>query len=353
MSIRAGALRAICAAFFVSCIGASCGQSALGLFPGVVNDPHNLSLRRAIFEFGKTRMCGEMQKRSMPLKLHEEDPVIGRFYPTSCLAQTLPNDNLQVQFGGGGYVWTNLTQRMSFDAGGSVEYDTDFLMDGSTMYVYFRQKATTAANFNVKLVEQPQALSVASLPFGGNATGASVANSLGSQILKSEIAKGFTVIRAANGDVEFGLGVIEKGSHPPSPHLGGGGKNVLLSDRSEVHQNQRDFVGPIEIPDGSKLSLTLAIDGAPAIDVIVIPRSMGEAWLQQYTTAAATTPPPSVPMLDEPVYSGVTWRRAVSLPAGLYYVVLDNTPTAGRTAPPGYAKDDRAALVNYALSLDD
>jgi hypothetical protein len=224
-------------------------------------------------------------------------------------------------------------------------------MDGSTMYVYFRQKSTTAASFTIKLVEQPQALSVASMPFGGS--GQNVANTLGAQILKGEIAKGFTVIRASNGDVEFGLGVVEKGSHPPSPRLASNGKSVLLNDRSEVHQNQRDFVGPIEIPDGAKLNLTLAIDGAPAIDVIVIPRSTGEGWLQQYTTFAATTPPPALTMLDEPVYSGAIWRRTLSLPGGLYYVVLDNTPTAGRTAPPGFAHDDRAALVNYALSLDD
>jgi len=189
------------------------------------------------------------------------------------------------------------------------------------------------------------------MPFGGG--GQNVANSLGAQILKGEIAKGFTVIRAANGDVEFGLGVVEKGSHPTSPKLAANGKNVLLNDRSEVHQNQRDFVGPIEIPDGDKLSITLQIDGAPAIDVIVVPRSTGEAWLQQYTTQAVTTPPPAIPMLDEPVYSGAIWRRTLSIPPGLYYVVLDNTSTAGRTAPTGFAKDDRAALVSYTLALGD
>jgi hypothetical protein len=352
MSIRVVILRSLCAALFLSFLGASCGQGTLGIMPGVVNDPQNLSLRRAIFEFGRGRLCGEVQKRSMPLRLHNEDPVTGRFFPSTCFTQTLANNNLLVQFGGSGFIWTNLTQRMSFDASGAVEYDTDFLMDGSTMYVYFRQRSTSAASFTIKLVEQPQAMSMAGLPLGGNGQG--VANTLGAEILKHEIEKGFTVIRAANGDVEFGLGVIEKGSRPMSPYrVDSSGETLLANERSEVHQNQRDFVGPFEIPKGARLNVSLSLDGAPAIDVIVVPRSIGEVWLQTYVTQAVTTPPPGLPLLDEPLFSGAVFRRSLSLPAGLYYIVLDNTATAGRSAPPGFARDDRAAMVSYAIALDD
>ena len=39
---------AVAAAALLSNLGASCGQRNLALLPGVVNDPHNLSLRRAI-----------------------------------------------------------------------------------------------------------------------------------------------------------------------------------------------------------------------------------------------------------------------------------------------------------------
>jgi hypothetical protein len=352
MSIRVVIVRALCAVFLLSCLGASCGQRALGLMPGVVNDPSNLSLRRAVFEFGRSRICPEVQKRGLPLKAGDEDPVIGRFFPTTCFTQQLANNNLLVQFEGSGFAWTNLTQRMSFGASGAVEYDTDFLMDGSTMYVYFRQKSTPAANFTIKLVEQPQALTMAGTPIGVGAQG--VANSLGAQLLKGEISKGFTVIRAENGDVAFGLGVIEKGGLPRAPfRVNENGQTLLANERSEVHQNQRDFVGPIEVPSGARLSINLAIDGAPAIDVLLLPRSIGEIWLQTYTTQAVTTPPPGLPMLDEPVFSGASWHRDLTLPAGLYYLVLDNTATAGRSAPPGYARDDRAALVSYAIALDD
>ena len=51
--------------------------------------------------------------------------------------------------------------------------------------------------------------------------------------------------------------------------------------------------------------------------------------------------------------SPILWRRTVPLAAGSYYVVLDNTATAGVTAPAGHAHDDRAALVSYGVQIGD
>jgi hypothetical protein len=121
-----------------------------------------------------------------------------------------------------------------------------------------------------------------------------------------------------------------------------------------VHQNQRDHAGPFEITGKNQaLYLSVNVDGAPGIDVMVVPRGIGEAWLVQYTTAAAPTAPPASALLDEPATQGMVWRRTVPLPPGQYYVVFDNTAAAGRTQPPGYAGDDRAALVSYAVELGD
>jgi hypothetical protein len=286
-----------------SLTGASCGQSALGLLPGVVNDPGNLSLRRAILRFGTERMCAEMSKRSMPLRLHPEDPAIGRFFATQCATAELASGDLAVQFSGFGYVWTNLTGRITFEASGAIQYDTDFLMDGSTMYVYFRQRQTSSSTFNTRVVERPQASLLAALPFGG---GRDLGSSVGGQILKSEIAKGFTVVRSSGGSAEFGLGVVERGQHPSlTPfRVTDSGKPILANDRSELHQNQRDFVGP------------------------------------------------AAPLLDEAVTAGGVFKRTLSVPPGLYYLVVDNTPNAGRTQPPNVAGDDRAAMVSYGIALD-
>jgi hypothetical protein len=89
------------------------------------------------------------------------------------------------------------------------------------------------------------------------------------------------------------------------------------------------------------------------VDVLLVPRAAGEQWLQAYLTQAAPPPLPAAPLLDEPVYSGAPWRRTVPLPEGQYYLVIDNTNAAGRTQPTTYARDDRAALVSYAVETGD
>ena len=352
MSVRAALWRVLSVAFCLSFVGASCGQKSLAIMPGVLNDPGNHSLCWALFSYAQGQICKETQKRSVPIKLRADDPATGRFFPSSCTAQELANENLFLQFGGYGYAWSNLTKRVSFEAGGAVEYQHDFLMDGSTMYLYFRQKSTSATAFTTRLVEQ-QPTSLPGMPGG---TTQSFLDAVGAQILKNELARGFTVIRDPDGGVDFGLGVVEKGKRPTSPfQVAQGSKRlVLANDRSEVHQNQREYAGPFEVVGkGKALYLNVAIDGAPAIDVLVVHRGQGEEWLGQYTTSVAPGPPPAPPVLDEAATAGMVWRRTVPLPAGQYYVVFDNTAAAGRTAPAGQGNDDRAALVSYAVELGD
>jgi hypothetical protein len=352
--IIASALRL---AFVVTFLGASCGHSALAILPGVVNDPANLSLRRAILSYGTNQICSEMLKRSVPIKLRDEDPVTGRFFATTCFAQELANQNMFLQFSGYGYVWTNITKRMGFELSGAVEYDHDFQMDGSTMYVYFRQKSMNAANFRTRFIEQPQAAAIGALPVAGGAgqPPTNFANTFGEQIIKNEAGKGFTVIRDTDGTVQFGTGVVAKGKRPQVPYrIGESGRAVLANERTEVHQSQRDYIGPIEVTGkGQALYLTAAVDGAPGADILLIPKATADTWLQSFTSQAELTPLPAYPTLDDAVTAGIVWRRTVPLPAGLYYVVVDNTAVAGRTNPPNIPQDDRAALVSYAIELGD
>jgi hypothetical protein len=318
--------------------------------PGVINDPGNASLRRGIFSFAQGQICREVQKRSLPLKLRDEDPATGRFFPTTCAVQELATGNLFMQFGGHGYAWTNITKRIGFDASAAVEYDHDFQMDGSTMYIYFRERSTSATTFNSLLVEAPPAAPMVGLP-GGTTQG--FLDAVGGEVLKKELHRGFTILRDPDGHVEFGLGMVEKGKRPPSPYeVKDNGRLLLANERVEVHQNQRDHVGPYEVPGkGKALYLSVNVDGAPAMDVIVLHRGVGEAWLTQYMTSLTLAPPSAPPMLDEVVPTGLVWRKTLPLPPGQYYVVFDNTSAAGRTAPPQITGDDRAALVSYAVEL--
>jgi hypothetical protein len=350
IALRALLPRALVVVAPLAFVGASCGQLALGVMPGVLNDVHNLSLRRAILAYGTSQVCAEVQSRSMPLRLRNDDPIVGRFVPLGCSSSELDGGNLALQFNGRGFVWTNLSLRVGFEAGSSIQYDTDFLMDGSTMYVYFRPRASAGATFASKMVEQPQAAFFGGLPSGPN--GQSMTDRMGSQIMTGQLSRGFTVIRASNGGVELGLGVIPPGGHPPTALTGvDQGKRVIANERTEVHQNQRDYV-PLEVPAGSRLTLLVGVDGAPAIDVLLVPRAVGDAWLYTYVTQSRTTPPAAPPILDEAVVAGGVWQRTLEVPAGQYYLVLDNTDTAGRTAPPRNVRDDRAALVSYGIELD-
>ena len=56
---------------------------------------------------------------------------------------------------------------------------------------------------------------------------------------------------------------------------------------------------------------------------------------------------------DHLMTAGDTAPWKGKLPKGAYYVVIDNTATAGRTQPGGALLDDRAAMVSLAVELGD
>jgi hypothetical protein len=345
-TVLAGALGALS-------IGASCGQRALGILPGVVNDTSNRTLRADVLRYGTDHMCSEVGKRSMPLRLRPEDPSIGRFFATKCENAATADGGLSVRFGGFGYVWTNVTGRVTFEVTGSLVFDTDFQMDGSTMYAYFRPRPAPEVAFTTRVVERAQAsLLLTGLPLFGQG-GRGLGDVVGAAVVRGQIGKGFTVVREPDGAATFALGVVPSGSLASlTPFKADGGKLVVANERAELHREQRDFVGPIEVKDGASLVLEVAVDGAPAVDVLLVPRGQGEVWLQQYALTAAATPPPSTPLLDETVSGAVPWTRTLSPPAGLYYMVLDETASAGHSAPAGAAGEDHAALVRYGIATE-
>jgi hypothetical protein len=166
------------------------------------------------------------------------------------------------------------------------------------------------------------------------------------------LGRGFTIIRDAGGGVAFGVGVVPPGARPPEAYTNlDRDKPVLANERVDLHPNQRDFAGPFEVPAGKKLSVIMSVDGAPAIDALLVARPVGDVWLAAYTHQAVPTPPPGPALLDDAVVAGPPYHRALDVPPGQYYLVLDNTPTAGRTAPMMRSAADRV-LVSYAVLLE-
>lgn len=345
-----------CFALIIPCALAGCpsresvgARSLAVLGPGVVNNPANKSLRFDILKFGLDRFCSEMLKRGAPLKLSDDEPVVGRFSADSCQSQVIDEEEHQsfiVQYTGKGYAWTNLTGRIGFTASGLIEYAPDFQLADGVMYVYFRPRKVDATSFQMTLSELPYVQAAA-------AAAATSPDAVGRQIVTAELQRGFTVIRYdSDGETDYGFGMIPKGTRPFRPFtISGSDKLSLANDRTEVHGGQQDYIGGFEVTDSDQaLYLTAKLDGAPALDLFVVPKSIGDAMLGQYVRQAGEAALPSPPLLDETIAQGQLFKRYVPVPKGSYTVVLDNGPAVGRTPSP---PNGPAATLDYLVQVGD
>ena len=82
-------------------------------------------------------------------------------------------------------------------------------------------------------------------------------------------------------------------------------------------------------------------------------KSNYEQSLQLYYEYAASGPLAGMPMSQEVLRQGNQLKRPIVVPPGTYYVVFDNTATAGQTNPQVNALDDRAAVVQYLIQIGD
>jgi hypothetical protein len=329
-------------------IGAS-SMAVLGA--GVVNDPANKSLRFDMLKFGLDGFCHEMLKTGTPLKLADDDPVVGRFFASSCQTQVIDDDQRKsfiVQYQGKGYAWGGPFGRVGFEAAGLIEYAPDFQLKDGAMYVYFRPRLVDTSQFTLVNVESQAAQTVVA------AVGLNP-QALGKKIVDSQLQRGFTVIRASSsGETEFGMGIIPPGQRPFHPfHVESESKRVLVNERTEVHTGQQDYVGPFDIESsGQALYLTLSIDGAPSVEALVLPQSVGDAMVDAFVRTPGAKAVTGAPLLDEPVAAGQIFRRFVALPAGRYYLLLDHGNRLGN-GPAVDMNADRAAKIDYLILLGD
>ncbi len=329
--------------------GCNCAGAVACTLRGPINDPSNRTLRRSIMASGLKEFCRQMTTRNAPLRMVPDAPVIGRFYPTACQQSSLDNGDLYVQFSGFGYGYTNISKKLTFTMSGSVQYDQDFLISEECLaYAYFRPRNVTSSDFRISKVENPVTSFLNALsPIGEN---------FGRQLVAGKLGDGFTVITDTDmKSPDVVLGVVEKGQKPQHPFDVHGTSRITYENlRTEVHQNERDFIGPIEVTgDGRALFLTAQMDGVQAIDLFVMRKDEGDASLRLYVDYPVAGPLAAPPMVNDVVAAGQPYQRALPVPAGMYYVVLDNTPSAGQVAPPMNAFDDRAAVVNYVIQIGD
>jgi hypothetical protein len=335
--------------FVLAGAGAS-GCNPACRFRKTINEPENLTMRRSLLRKGMGDFCQQMTSRSAPLRLSPDSPVIGRFFPTACNASQ--DEQLYAEFGGFGYGWTNVTKRVTFTMSGAALYRYDFtvLEDGPCdIYAYFRPTRIDSSDFRVNKVE-----GAAASVFNAFTN---IGDTFGKQLVGQKLRDGFTVISydGSETNVDFGLGIIPKGQKPFHPYdRKSGERETYESERVEIHQNQRDFVGPIAVTSAGKaLFVTANVDGAPAVDVLFLRKEEGDVFLRQYFDSPTAGPLAGPPITNDVLQAGVEMKRALPLPPGMYYVVFDNTATAGQVAPAVNPLDDRAAVVNYLIQVGD
>ncbi|HEX5101519.1 MAG TPA: hypothetical protein VFV94_18540 [Polyangiaceae bacterium] len=330
----------------------SIGTTSLSVLgSGVVNDPQNKSLRFDMLKFGLDSFCHEMLKGGAPLKMADDEPVLGRFFAAGCQSQILDEElrkSFIVQYQGKGYGFGGPVGRVGFEAAGLIEYAPDFQLHDGAMYVYFRPRLVDTSKFQLLLVESELAQTAAA------ALGVSP-EAFGKKIVDSQLRRGFTVVRyGSSGETEFGMGIIPPGEKPFHPfHVETEDKRVLVNERTEVHGGQQDYVGAFDVEGSDQaLYLTVSVDGAPSIDVLVVPQAEGDKLIDGYVRTRGPQTVAGRPLLDEPVPAGALFRRFVKVPAGRYYLLLDHGNRRGHGPAPGPVTD-QAAKVDYLILLGD
>jgi hypothetical protein len=298
-------------ALAASAVGCPCVRNAVNADAG---------LRWWLFSnFGASRVCPEMLKRGMPLKLSLLGPNnVGRFFPAQC--QVNVNDaerTMRIDVTGDGYLVLPFTRRVGFYCGLSVEYKPDFRMEEDATYVWGRfNRVLAPPDLRLLGVENPVINLATQTPIGDLAT------LLGRGVVESEVGKGFTVVRLDDGD-DFALGILQPPDRPKRYFKGAADRVMLESNVTDVGGGSRDYLGPFEVGQtNAALYARLHVTGAP-VDYVIVDRRTGDAWRQNYETGRALGAPPGPAIAYGRAEMG-DMSRTFPLEPGSYYFAVEN-----------------------------
>ncbi len=316
----------------------------------IVNN--NPQLRWWLFSnFGASRICPEMLKVGVSLKLDSRSPSIGRFFPTTC--STTVDDAAQsvlLTFSGTGYGYMLPAKRIGFSCSSTIALKPDFQLSGDDLYVFGKLGSILQGpDFRVGYIENPAFNMASNIPPFGN-----LANFLGQQVLTSELTRGFTVVANEERGNDFALGILMPPSKPVKPFRITEDERFTFANESvDVHGNQRDYLGPFEVSSGQSLFLTMSVQG-PTVDVMIVDKRTGDSWREMYQTGLPLAGPPGPVAGGGPLAPGTSGTKRYNVAPGLYYVVIDNTAAAGLVAPPVQPLNpiyDPIARVSYVAQV--
>lgn len=320
-------------------VGCPCTRGAVNASP---------ELRWWLFSsFGASKICPEMLKRGVPLKLPQLGAAsVGRFFPSQCHVQVDDARKAIVMSASGtGYVLLPFTRRVGFYVGMNVEYLPDFRLEEDAMYVWGKfSRFVAPPDLRILGVENPVVNLATQTPVGN------VATVIGNGIVASEIGKGFTVVRQEDGD-DFAIGHLDPPEKPKRQFKPGEGHVLLASDLVNVYTRAREYLGPFEVAQNeAALYLRARVDGAP-MSYAIVERSVGENWRRQYESAQPLGPSPG-PLLAQGRISPGDVDLGFPVNPGTYYIVLENTappPLLGTAIGVG----EQVAQVSYSVAIGD
>lgn len=313
---------------------------ALSGCAGIVNnDP---DLRWFLFSHdGASRVCPELLKMGVPIRMQDRAPAVGRFFPMTCnVAVDGARHVIVASLAGTGYGYLTPARRIGFSVTASVEYRPDFVMVGDEVYVWAKvNRIVDGPHFRTGYIENPVIDIVGNVPPFG-----SMADFLGNQAVTSTLTQGFTVLHTDHGD-DFSLGLLFPPQRPHHPFMvPSSDRFTFANETTDVQPAERDFLGPFEITgDGQALFFSTTVQG-PAVNLLVVSKATGDLWRDMYQTGKPLGPPPGPVLYQNPVLPGPVDTRRYNLPPGLYYVVIDN-------AGPGPLAGAFPALINPLTPL--
>ncbi|HVY44701.1 MAG TPA: hypothetical protein VHB21_02435 [Minicystis sp.] len=320
-----------------------------------ISGPVNASpeLRWFLFSnFGASKVCPEILKQGVPIRLEQRAPAMGRFFPQQCTYQVDDQrQTMTVNLSGTGYGYVLPAKRVGFSLTVSVEYRPDFQIAGDDVYVWARMnRIVQGPQFQTGYVENPVVNVLSNIPPFG-----SLADFFGKQVVTAAMTQGFTVIHNDDGN-DFALGVLFPPAKPHHPfQVTSAERYTFANETVDVHEGERDYLGPFEIAKKDQaLFLMLSLQGPP-VDVMIVDKQTGDAWREAYQTGKPLGPPPGPVVAGAPLYAGPTDSRTYKLPPGQYYVVVDNTSAAGSVSPPASIVpfSDALARLSYVAQLAD
>jgi hypothetical protein len=298
--------------------------------------------------FGASRICPEMLKRGVPLKLPALGGAsVGRFFPSQCDVKVDDrSQTIAMTTNGTGYATLPFARRVGFYVGLQVEYRPDFRMESEGVWVWGTfNRFVTPPDLRILGVENPIVNLATQTPAGD------VATLLGQSIVAGEIGKGFTVVHQDDGD-DFAIGHLDPPDKPKRQFVPGKDRVVLASDLDGLYPTSRDYLGPFEV-SANGAAIYFRAKPTSTIAYAVLDRSVGEAWRRGYESAQPMTAPPG-PVLAQGILPLNDTELRFPVNPGTYYVVIENQ-TPAQPAPLGVPLPfpEQITYVSYSVTIGD